>query len=189
MRPIDERLDVEFSQAILCVEFRLPTTEHLGRIGYIHTLALRYGMIGVAAAHNILANSDRNERLAFIERLPAWTDFVEEHARWELASQLPVSINASTPSWIARQSSEPFQVYIPMQRRGYPLDECLRAVQEDYMLVATQAVRRELSFFRRRRAIQEFVAIADESRRYAENFFERRQCMLDEVPEIALLDE
>ncbi len=189
MRPIDERLDLEFSQAILCVEYRIPKSTRLGRMGFLHTLALRYGMLGVAAAHNILSNSDRNERLAFVERLPAWSDFVEEHVRWEIGQKLPVSVNASTPSWVARQSAEPFHVYIAMQRRGYPLDECLRAVCEDYLLLARPAVRRELSMLKRRAAVTEFLLIADDSRRYAENFFERRLCDLDEVPEIALLDD
>ena len=189
MRPIDDKVDVAFSQALRCVEFRLPVPGHMRRNGYLHALAVRYGMMGATAIHTLIGTLDRQERLVFFERLPVWADLVEEHVRWETIGRLPIEMNSSTPSWLARQSSDAVQIYLPLQRQNFPLDLCLDVLSEEYLKGCIHQINAEWPWLKRRAAVQMYRESAQESHRLAMNFYERRQCGLEELPEIALLGE
>lgn len=189
MRPIDQRVEVAFEQALRCVEYRIPRHARLRRNGYLHALAVRYGVIGAAAAHNLLSALDRTDRIAFLEQLPAWCDLVEDHIRTRMVERLPVEVSGSTPSWIGRHAAECLQIYLPLQRQNCPLDDCLMLVAEDHLAMFGRRVRSEWPLLARRRAVHDVREVNRESVEFALNFYERRTHDIEETAEIALIGE
>jgi hypothetical protein len=189
MGPIERVVDVSFSQALRCVEYRIPRQGELRRGAYLLSLGLRYGMVGVAAAHHLLTQAEPDEEPEILECLGQWPRHVEAHLRWEALDHLPIETTAAVPHIVSQYAQEAILHYVPLYRRLCPLDVALELVCEDYEQEFMPVIRDGWSWFRRRRAHETFRMFCRESRAYAMHFFERRQCNLEEVPEIALLGE
>ena len=189
MRPTNEQVDIALAHALRCVEFRIPKVADHRRYGYLHSLALRYGLVGIASIHSLLESTEARERRGILERLPVWNDMVEEHVKWEVIARLPIEINNSTPAWVARHASDSLQTYLPLQRQHCAIDDCLRLASQEYAKLHSHQIGSEWSLFKRRHSLQIFEKTAAESVDFATNFFGRRQNGLEEVAEIALIGE
>jgi hypothetical protein len=189
MKPIYERADIAFMQALRCVEFRIPKIGRLKRPGYLVALGLRYGMAGVAASHHLLITADDDEEIELLDLIASYPRMVEDHVRWDVEHRLPIEESKMLPIYLARLSAHPLETYFPLYRRLCPLDYCLKSVAEAYVAEHESAIRDGWGFFQRGRAMREFSALAEQSAYYAKHFFERRQADLEEVPEIALIGE
>jgi hypothetical protein len=189
MKPIYERADIAFMQALRCVEFRIPKLGRLKRPGYLVALGLRYGMIGVAASHHLLITADDDEEVELLDLIASFPRMVEDHVRWDVEHRLPIETSKMLPIYLAKLSAHPLEIYFPLYRRLCPLDHCLNHVIDAYTREHDSAIRDGWNLFQRRRAMKDFQDAAEQSATYAKHFFERRQADLDEVPEIALIGE
>jgi hypothetical protein len=189
MKPIYERADIAFMQALRCVEFRVPKLGRMKRPGYLAALGLRYGMIGVAASHHLLITADDDEEIVLLELIGSYPRMVEDHIRWDLERRLPLETSKMLPIYLAKLSAHPLETYFPLYRRLCPLDHCLRVVMDAYVEEHSSAIRDGWGLFLRRRAVSDFREMAEQSAYFAKQFFERRQADLDELPEIALIGE
>ncbi len=189
MRPIEYQADVEFTQALRCVEYRLPRGEGIRPRAYLATLALRYGLLGAAAAHYLLDSTDSCEEPFVLESVIAWPKMVAEHVSIELGGRIPYHDGYEATLLLARWSKRPLQVTVPLYRRMYPLEVCLGAAIDDFAAEFEGTIGEGCLLWNKRKALRQFMVEAERSARYAMNFLERRQLGLDEVPEIALLDE
>ncbi len=189
MRPIEYRADVTYMQALRCVEYRMPPTDHMKRSCYACALGLWYGLAGVAATHHLFLSSENDEEFAVRAMAEAWGSLVEEHFRWSVAARFPFDSPFDLPELMGRMALEPIYEYLPMYRRLYPLDLALPQVATDFLHHHVSTARDGWSWLRRSKASSCFKGIANRSVKYALNFFERQQAGLEEVPEIALLDE
>lgn len=189
MRPIEYRSDVTFSQALRCVEYRLPKRDGLRARPYLATVGMRYGLMGAAAAHHLLVSTSIPEEPFVFESIIAWPKMVSEHVSLELSGRIPVDELSSSVPTLGKLAKRPIEISVPLHRRFYSLNICLRAAIEDFTAEFECLICDGCHIWSRRKAIQRFTAEARESMRYAMNFFERQQLGLEEVPEIALLDE
>ncbi len=189
MRPIDYRVDATFMQALRCVEFRIPHGGRFKQRGYVHALALRYGLIGVAATHHLFLSCQANEQCEVVEMIDGWSGLVDEHVRLDLADRVAFPQSCSSAREIGRLAREPLFDYLPLYHRLYPLEIALMKTAEDFLERHRQEEWAGWSIFKRRQAVTAFRACAIESVTFARNFFERRQLGLQELPEIALLGE
>lgn len=189
MDPIDVRADTTFAQALRCVEFRLPKSVGLRGPGFLLALAVRYGMIGMAAGHHLLITADEDEEERIFATLEGWPMLVEDHVRWELMHRLPFAADSNFASLVGNISWLPLRAYFPLYRRMCPLSRSLdlvgRAIVEENRAMIVEG----WPWLKRRLAIRSFAELLNESERYAMHFFERRQADIDEVREIALIGE
>ena len=91
MDPIDVRVDTTFTQALRCVQYRLPFSEGYRVPGYLFALGIRYGMVGMAASHHLLVTADDHEEARVLSLAESWPELVEDHVRWDVAHRLPLS--------------------------------------------------------------------------------------------------
>lgn len=189
MRPIHYRADVAFHQALRCVEFRLPPAATLRPRGQIFALGLRYGLIGTAACHQLVLSADIAERHDLTAAMLAWPALVEEHVREFVLPKIDARATARLPEAVADLASPAVRDYLPKCRCLHPLDRALASTLDDFLRAHRNAVLEEWPWFKRRRALRDFQSSGQESTRYALNFYERRMADIDEVREIALLDE
>lgn len=189
MRPIEYRTDLNFMQALRCVEYRLPRQGSMHRSAYMHAVGLRYGLMGAAASHFLLLGARDDEEMPLMESIANWPLAVEEHFRWEVMTRLPLDPTPLLPTNLANQAYMPVVTYLDMYRRLCPLDECLNSAVDRYVKENADEIRSGWSLFANPRPMRDFKETARESVRFALLFFERRQAGLEEVPEIALLGE
>lgn len=189
MKPIEDRADTAYMEALRCVSFRIPNPDGLSPVGYALALGLRYGLLGIAATHHLFLSSepsDETEVLAFIR---SWPLMVEEHIRGELAPDLPIPAGESFCIQVSHYAHEPLRQYLGMWRQGVPLERCLSLAVERFVVENESAERRPWHLFHRRGGNAQFRVEASKSLLYAMHFFERREYGLPEVREIALLGE
>jgi len=189
MRPIRQRTDEAFSQALKCVGFRLPTDPELKPRAVQLALAERYGLIGVAAAHHLLTSSTEREEEQILVYLRGYGGVVEEHLRSELLDRLPFAPLPGLAQLIGMLAREPMIAYIPLYRRPCPLDLCLQTVSDEYFAAHREEIALGSNWFTRRSLYRQYKHVELQSLCYARGFFERRQAGLEEVKEIALLGE
>ena len=189
MKPIDEKVDVNFMQALRCVTYRLPQRYNLKRTGYAFALGLRYGLIGAATSHHLLVNCDVTEEHEVLGLVHHWPAMVEEHVRWAVIPRLPFQPSPAFPSLVGRLAYRPLQAYLALYRRICPLDQALQIATDIYVQDHPSAAYEGWPWWSRRTAAKRFREAGEDSIRYAKFFFERRQSDLDELPEIAVLDE
>ena len=189
MDPIDVRADTTFTQALRCVEYRLPSSNGYRPPGYVLALGVRYGMIGIAAAHHLLITAEDHEESGVVSMMDSWSSLVEDHVRWDLSHRLPFTTNSNVPHLIGRISALPLRAYFPLYKRLCPLSRALELVAEALALENKAMIYEGWSWFKRKSALKMFEATMQESADYAMHFFDRRQADLDEVPEIALIGE
>jgi len=189
MRPIEFRADMDYRQALRCLEFRIPKVGELKSEGYALALGLRYGLIGAAATHHLLLSSNTEEERYVFESALGWPQVVADHVRHEIAHRLPYDAEGDYPELIGRLAQRPIETTVPLYRRMSPLDACLRTACEEYTQENLPEIRAGWPWLKWRRAMEEFRGHSEESIRYATCFFERRLHDLEEVREIALLGE
>jgi hypothetical protein len=189
MDPIDVRADTTFSQALRCVQYRLPQSQGFKAPGYVLALGVRYGMIGMAASHHLLVTSEEYEEGRAISMVDCWPNLVEDHVRWDMIHRLPFTTNSNVPHLIGRISALPLRAYLPLYERLCPLSKALDLVGEALVEENKAMIFEGWSWFKRKGSLRLFSATMQETRDFALNFFERRQADLDEVPEIALIGE
>jgi hypothetical protein len=189
MDPIDVRADTTFTQALRCVQFRLPRSNGFRAPGYVLALGVRYGMIGMAASHHLLVTSEEHEEPSMISMIECWPNLVEDHVRWDMIHRLPFTTNSNVPHLIGRISALPLRAYLPLYERLYPLSKSLELVGEALIAENKGMIFEGWNWFRRRTALKLFMETMKDTEEFAMNFFDRRQADVDEVAEIALIGE
>ncbi len=189
MKPIEYRSDIEFLQALRCVEYRLPRQGDLRKQGYILALGLRYGLVGIAATYHLLETASDDEERLVLASARGWPQIVEDHVRFELKSRIPFPVDLSFPLTVSRMAERPVRIAIPLLQRLCPLESCMHQATEQFISENLFGVRLHWPWFRKGAAVKLFRRHAQESAGFAVRFFQRRQCDLEEVPEIALLGE
>lgn len=189
MDPIDLRAETTFSQGLRCLEYRLPSMEGFRPPGYVLALGVRYGMIGVAAAHHLLTTSGEREQDRALEMAESWPGLVVEHVQEAMRHRLPFATNSQVPRLVGSISSMPLRAYIPLYKKLCPLSRALELVGEAIAAENRPMIFEGWSWFKHKSALRIFRQELDKSRHYGLNFFERRQADLEEVPEIALIGE
>ncbi len=189
MRPIEQRTDQAFGQALKCVEFRLPVRFGFGPEALQFALGLRYGLVGVAAAHYLLLSSPGCEEQEVLRNLRTYGYLVEDHVRRDVVRRLPHPTDLAYPQRVGQLAREPLMAYIPLYRRLCPLELSVNLVQDDFSQTYKGQIVSQANFFGRRALYRAFQSASWESTAFAMSFFERRQADLEEVREIALLGE
>ena len=189
MKPIDEKVDVNFMQALRCVSFRLPQRYNLRRTGYAFALGLRYGLVGAATSHHLLINCDPIEEHDVFGLVHHWPAMVEEHVRWAVIPRLPFQPSPAFPSLVGRLAYRPLQAYLALYKRLCPLEQALQIATDIYVQDHPNAAHEGWPWWSRTGAQRRFREAGEDSIRYAQSFFERREANLEELPEIAILDE
>ena len=189
MRPIEFRADLQYVQALKCVEFRIPRYGHFRRPGYAAILGLRYGLIGIAATYHLLDTSSEDERSSIMGAMKSWQRLVEDHVHYELFDRLPFGQDEFFPHEVSRYAEFTHQLAIPSWFRLDRLDQCLPLVTDRYRAELRDIIRAEWANDLYAIPDGEFQRLAKKSIHFAKHFYARRQCNLPERPEIALLDE
>jgi len=188
VKPIDDRADVAYMEALKCVGYRIPVRGELKESSYQIALGLRYGLIGIAASHFLLLSADADEESEVMSFIRSWPHMVEEDVRYVMGSRLPLTRTDALPARISQLALQPLRQYLPMYRQFVPLDRCLELVADRFIQEHDAMVRGPL-WVAQRAARKQFKEIATESVRYSLSFFERREYGLREVREIALIGE
>lgn len=188
MKPINELLDLNFTQALRCVEYRLPTGYGLDFDAFAEALGLRYGLLGAAAAHHLLSSCSPDEEAQIQEHLDSWPFEVFEHVRCIVLDRVEFN-NGTLATIVSAYADQPLQTYLSMYRRLCPLDWALTIAKDAYLQEKIEPDWRFWLYWKRRKEQKALLEAADESYRYAMTFYERRLADLEELPEIALIGE
>jgi hypothetical protein len=190
MLSIAERAGIEFSQALLCVEYRVPKPGILRGPGYLLALSLRYGFIGAAAAfHLMFSTADDNEEQEVLSLAGCWTGRVTEHLLGPMRTKLPIRVDETVAQAVANISIQPVTTTLKLFHYGCPLEEVFCAVHEQIAEDYRTVIRSGAPLFRSKKFDQEFQAISDKSIEFGLHFLDRRQAGLEELPEITLIGE
>jgi hypothetical protein len=189
MRPIEERVDLVFWQALKCVEYRLPRDAALRRPGALLALGLRYGLMGAAAAHFLILSSTEAEAEELGPLLYSWPSMVEDHVRWDVQHRLPYSSSEAMPVLVGRLAKKPLQIHLSQHPELVPVDRCLEIAVEEYAREHVATIVAGWPLLSRGKARRAFRKSCDESLAYANRFYERREWGIDEIPEIALIGD
>lgn len=189
MRPIDERVDLVFLQALRCVEYRIPRQTGLRRPGEVLALGLRYGLMGAAAAHYLILTSTESESEELGDLFVAWPGMVEDHVRWEIRHRLQFTASDAMPMLMGRLAKRPLQIHLSQHPELVPVQRCLEIAVEEYSREHDSSIVAGWPLYGRRKARRQFEQISRDSLDYARRFYERRECGIDEIPEIALIGD
>lgn len=189
MRPIDERVDLVFLQALRCVEFRIPRDTGLKRPGEVLSLGLRYGLMGAAAAHYLILTSTEAEAEELGDLFTAWPAMVEDHVRWEVRHRLEFKASDAMPMLLGRLAKRPLQIHLSQHPELVPVRRCLEIAVEEYTREHDSTIVTGWPLYARRKARRQFDEVSRISLEYANRFYERRECSIDEIPEIALIGD
>lgn len=189
MRPIEERVDLVFWQALKCVEYRVPREPSLKRPGMLLALGLRYGVMGAAAAHHLILTSTEAEAEELGTLFMAWPAMVEDHVRWEVRHKLPFLSSEAMPVLIGRLAKKPLQIHLSQHPELVPVDRCLEIAVDEFARQHEATIVAGWNLFTRGKARRAFQKTCDDSLAFAKRFYERRECSIDEIPEIALIGD
>jgi hypothetical protein len=189
MDPIDVRADTTFTQALRCVQYRLPGFDGYKAPGYALALGARYGMVGIAASHHLLVTAEDHEEARVLATIESWPSLVEDHVRWDIAHRLSFGALWDASHLVAGISSLPLQAYLPLYKRMCPLANALDHIERRLVVENRAMIFEGWPWLRRKSALRRFQTGLRESNQFAMHFFERRQADLDELPEIALIGE
>jgi hypothetical protein len=189
MRPIEERVDFAFYQALKCVEYRIPRNAHLRRPGALLALGLRYGLMGASAAHFLILTSTEAESEELGELFHSWPGMVEDHVRWEIRHRLPFPSSDAMPMLVGRMAKRPLQIHLSQHPELVPLEKCLDIAVEEFAREHLATIQAGWPIFARRKARKLFSESCEQSKAFAMRFYERREWGIEEVPEIALIGD
>lgn len=189
MRPIEDRAELVFWQALRCVEYRIPRHAGLRRSGVLLALGLRYGLVGAAAAHHLILTCTEAEAENLSDLFCAWPSMVEEHFRFDVRHRLPFPTSDAMPMLLGRLAKRPLQIHLSQHPELVPVRRCLEIVAEEFTREHEAALVADWPFFLRGRGRRLFEQVGRESLGYALRFYDRREYGLEEVPEIALIGD
>lgn len=189
MKPIDDRADVAYMEALRCVGFRVPALQGMNPASYAVALGLRYGLVGISASHHLLLNSEPGDESAVFGFIRSWPLMVEEHLRSDLAQRLPLAASEDLFITVSHLAHQPLRQYLGMWRQGVPLERCLSIVADRFVQQHEGQKRKPWFRMGRRKQTDRFRVEAENSLLFAMHFFERREAGLEEVSAIALLGE
>jgi hypothetical protein len=189
MRSIEERAEVAMVEALKCVEYRIPKGQELRKPAYLLSLALRYGLVASAAAYHVMDYADSSDESRIKPFFSEWPLLVSNHIQDEVGDRLPFPQSDSMAIFVGRRAYDPLRMAIALRREHFPLGKSLSVASELFFRDHRFIIVNAWWWFRKRQAEQAFQEVAEESVRYAMNFFERREEDLEEVPEIALIGE
>ncbi|MGV3615864.1 MAG: hypothetical protein ACO1SV_11065 [Fimbriimonas sp.] len=189
MRPIEYRTDIDFRQALRCVEFRIAPLRQLRPRGFTLGLGLRYGLVGTAAVHHLLQGATPEEERAVLESAIGWSQVVTDHIQHMAIGRLPMEVQTDVADHIGRLAQLPVHSAVPLLRRHCPLEVCLQIGVDDFIQSHRQDIRQGWGWFKGRSGERLFADLAAASMTVATNFHARRSFDLEEVREIALLGE
>jgi hypothetical protein len=189
MKPIEERAETAFLNALRCVQYRIPKPDGLKKPAYPYAVAMRYGLIGAAAAFQVMTNADTEEQRRLQHTFKSWPIMVEEHVLWNIMDRVPLDEFVSVPTLVGQVSERPVRIASIMQRQRYTLDRCLELAQEVFVRDHIEPITEGWGWFGKNAGLTKFREIGEESIHYAMHFFDRLEAGLEEVPEIALLGE
>lgn len=189
MRPIQYRAEIALSEAMLCVEYRLPPTDGFRRDGYFMALALRYGLVATAAAHHLLQTTHQDEQAFLLQTLEGLPGTVLYNLRSRVLRSLPDSLRNPIPAWFGVVAEEPVTDLVGQ----YPMNESLELSLSRSVGAFERRHQDEIlngwNAWRKRAAMTAFRDQASLSMHFALAHYDRRMADLPEVPEIALLGE
>ena len=188
MRPIHDRAGVTYDQALKCVRFRVPRWGEWDSTAYLTLLGLRYGLVGVAASHALVLSTDPGEEHELMAEMRGWPDRVQGACE-ELRDRSGEFLSPEAARGVARCAYEPIEVYVPQCRCLGSLERSLALALDEFLDHHSRDLTHGTRWLKKRRAMAQARQNAEQSGRYALNFFERRRAGLEEVREIALLDE
>ncbi len=190
MKPIEQKADVGYMQALRCAEYRVPAMGSLRAPAYLLGLALRYGLIGAAATHDLLlSTADDDEERGAIALAQAWPEIVEEHVLQCVRHKLPFHADQGVPAIVGQLAYQPVGVTLRLFRYGCPLEQMLNAAAEQFAIDYRKVLLANVPLLRRAKIKREFCTMSEKSIAFALHFFDRRQAELEELPEIALIGE
>lgn len=189
MKFIRECAESAMVQGLKCVQFRLPSSPPLRPEAYTCALGLRYGLVGGAAAYYALDMSEPGDERELRFLFQYWPHLVTEHFRGEVAHRVPFDTDDMTAITVGKLAGGALKVCIALRRQLLPLERVLEISSEVFRRNHRREITADMWLLKRRGAAKQFHAVADESIRYAANFFDRRQAGLPEVSEIVLLGE
>ncbi|HVL38374.1 MAG TPA: hypothetical protein VM328_03185 [Fimbriimonadaceae bacterium] len=189
MNPLQEHVRLNYDQALRCVQYRVPKQASFFERPYEVVLGLRYGLIGVAAAHQVLLTAERPEEASLAGYLSEWPDRVEEHVRGRVLPILNQPVRDAFPIMVGEYANKPMQSYFALQSKLFPFEYYLEIVLSLFEKAHGIEIVEGVPLLRRRSARSRFHEQARLSLHYALRFLERREADLDEVPAIALLGE
>jgi hypothetical protein len=189
MKPIQERAELALYQGLKCVQFRLLNRTPLKPKAYTHGLALRYGLIGTAAAFYALETADSQEERELRNIFLHWPAMVSEHFAREVAYRLPFQTSDENALCIGKLAGTPLRLGLNLRRQFLPLQRVLEITGDRFQADHRSEILSD-SWLLARPKINKFFRLAtEESIQFSLAFFDRRRCGLEELSEIALLGE
>jgi len=189
MGRIEHLTEVDLTQALRCVEYRLPKAAGLKPTGMRLALGVRYGLVGAAAVCHLLSDAESGEERALLRSACRWPKMVEDHARKDALHRIGLPPEPESAAQIADWARKTMSAALAARESMLPVVENFR----EAINVITAAHRREIfegwNLLARRKADRIFRLASASSVMFAHAFFERRGYGLEEVPEIALLGE
>lgn len=176
----------DIAQALKCVEYRLPKEQDRKGAPFAYTLALRYGLIVGVAALNTLAQPGGLNRDSLIRecRYSVW-----QHSFFELPNKLAEAMPAQLQNRVHIIAAEIADQLVTLTLKGLELRFSLLLALHFFERKHRGEILKGTPYFLRLSQMRSVRATNMKSLGYALNFLARRRACLDEVPEIALLDE
>lgn len=189
MKPIQERAELALEQGLRCVQYRLPNRYQLRPSAYSCALALRYGLIGAAAAYYALEMADLHEERELKNVFLYWPLMVTEHFKSEVHHRLPFDSDAASGTQVGKLSGSPLRISLALRKQFLPLQRVMEIATEVFCRDHRSEILADVFLLQRPRMLRLFREASQDSVDFAIHFFERRRAGLEEVSEIALLGE
>ena len=125
MKPIEYRSDIAYLQALRCVQYRIPSMLQLKKPGFVLSLGLRYGLVGISATYHLLETASSDDEKFVLNLTGSWPRIVEDHVRFELRNSIPFPIDQSFPLAVSRCAARPLRIALPHLQRLCPIENCL----------------------------------------------------------------
>lgn len=189
MGRIEHLTEVDLTQALRCVEYRLPRSAGLKPGGMRLALGIRYGLIGAAAVCHLLSDAEIGEERALLRSSARWPKMVEEHARKDALHRMGLPPEPASAAQVAAWARRTMHAVVAAREGMYPIAETFRDATDLVIAENRRYIFEGWNILARRKADRVFRLACASSVMFAHSFFERRGYGLEEVPEIALLGE
>jgi hypothetical protein len=145
--------------------------------------------MGAAAAHHLILTSTESESEELGALFFSWPGMVEDHVRMDVRHRLPFVSSEAMPMLLGRLAKRPLQIHLSQHPELVPLQRCLEIVVEEFTREHDSAIISGWAFYARHRARRIFAEVGQESLAYARRFYERRECGVNEIAQIALIGD
>jgi len=189
MKRIEHLTKVDLTQALRCVEYRLPRNLGLKPSGLRLALGVRYGLVGAAAVCHLLSDAEFDEEKGVFRAADRWPKMVEEHARKDAMHRLGLPPEPEGAREIAAWARQCLFLALDGRDQMLSLVDAFREATETMIAERRREILGGWNVFAWRKADRVFRLACASSITYAHAFFERRGYSIEEVPEIALLGE